>query len=550
MGNAGKETLSGRDVRGAFAAANAWLERHAESVNAINVFPVPDGDTGTNMSLTMRSTMAEAAKLPEEAIAGQVLEAMSRGALMGARGNSGVILSQLLRGLAAGCAGREALDASSVVQGLEQAAETAYKAVPKPVEGTILTVAREAAAGGRQALKKDTALVSVMEAVVSAARRSVEDTPKQLPVLAEAGVVDAGGQGLFILLEGLLRYFKGEKLEELSLFAGIGAIEQDWLAVTQRLHQQEPSRYGYCTEFLVRGEGLVMDAAHERMELLGDSVLVVGDERLLRLHVHTDDPGAALNYGTGLGTLVQVKVDNMAEQAERFLEAHNARAVAATEPVVIALVAVVAGQGLERVMLSIGVTAVVPGGPSMNPSAREILEAVEACPSDQVIVLPNDKNILMAAQQAAELSEKRVEVVPTRSVPQGLAAALALNPEQSIEENAAAMVDAVKHIRTIEVCRAVRDASVHGVKVREGDVIAIVDDELKLAADSPEEALVEALATLPLEGASLVTLYYGADTDGSAGGKAAWQIASRVPQLEVEVVYGGQPHYFYIASVE
>ncbi len=543
--------LSGPQLRDLFAAAAAWLEQHVEQVNAINVFPVPDGDTGTNMYLTMRSTLEEAQRCQEDSV-GAMLAAMSHGALMGARGNSGVILSQIIRGLARAADGAREMDGPGLVAGLEEGSQAAYKAVTKPAEGTILTVMRETAAAARKALaggRRD--IVGLLEVAVDAAKDSVARTPTLLPVLAEAGVVDAGGQGLFLLLQGMLKHLKGEPLEVAA--AGEERVGREWLAVTEQLHETEESLYGYCTEVLVGGHDLEPDAIRERMLGLGDSVLVVGDDSLVRVHVHTNDPGAALSHGTSVGSLLQVKVDNIRQQADRFLELHEARAAPGgvqAQPEAISSVAVAAGEGLAAVFRSMGCTRVVSGGPTMNPSTRDILEAVEACPADEVIVLPNDKNIIMAAQQAVDLTKKALKVVPTRSMPQGIAALLALNQDADLDSNVRAMDEAGRGVRTVEVCRAVRSTSLRGVKVAEGQIIAIVDDELKLAAKSAEEAVVRALEDLPGRDTSLITLYYGADTLQHDAEALADDLRERYSDHEVEVVFGGQPHYPYLVSVE
>lgn len=543
------DTLSGPQLREMFAAATAWLERHVEQVNAINVYPVPDGDTGTNMFLTMRSTLEEGQRCGEEGV-DAMLAAMSQGALMGARGNSGVILSQIIRGMARAADGAESMDAPGLVLGLEEASAAAYKAVTKPTEGTILTVIREVAQVARERLAAGRPqLVGLLEEAVDAAKESVARTPTLLPVLAEAGVVDAGGQGLYILLQGMLRHLKGEPLD-VAVAAAEGRVGQEWLTVTEQLHEVEESLYGYCTEVLIGGRELDPDAIRDRMLELGDSVLVVGDERMVRVHVHTDDPGAALSQGTAVGSLVQVKVDNIRQQADRFLEQHEERQVVEAPPEAISSVAVAAGEGLATVFRSVGCTKVVSGGPTMNPSTRDIVEAVKGCPSDDVVVLPNDKNIIMAAEQATELTDKRVRVVRTRSIPQGIAALLALNQEADLDDNARAMEEARQGVRTIEVCRAVRSTSLRGVRVKEGQIIAVVDDELTLAAESAQEAVSRTLEGLATAESSLITLYYGADSVEREAEALADELRERYPGHEVEVVFGGQPHYNYIVSLE
>ena len=539
-------SLSGAELRELFAAATAWLERNVLQVNAVNIFPVPDGDTGTNMYLTMRATMEEAERC-EDPAAGAVLAAMSHGALMGARGNSGVILSQIIGGLARGVDGATDVTPKGLAAGLEQASAAAYRAVTKPAEGTILTVIREVSEAVTAA-NGNGDLDSLLETAVSTAKSSVEKTPSLLPVLREAGVVDAGGLGLSVLLEGMLHHIRGEPIATTAEAAE--PVEQDWLASTGARHQTEGSLYGYCTELLIGGRELDLEEIRGRVMGLGDSVIVVGDPQLVRVHLHTDDPGAALSLGTGAGQLVQVKVDNIRKQAERFVEMHEEMRGDSAEAPPLSTVAVVAGEGMARVFRSVGCTRVVSGGPTMNPSTREIVDAVEACPADDVAVLPNDKNIILAAQQARKLTKKRLHVVGTRSMPQGIAALLAVSPGEDVKTVVGAMEDACGAVRTIEITRAVRRTSIGGVRVNEGDVIAIVDDQLQLAAPSAEEAVVGALESLPQADESLATLYYGAETTAAAAEELARNIRERFSSYEVEVVFGGQPNYDYIVSVE
>ncbi|HEY5638505.1 MAG TPA: DAK2 domain-containing protein [Dehalococcoidia bacterium] len=543
-------SLSGADVREMFRAASRWLEVNKEHVNAINVFPVPDGDTGTNMHLTMRSTMEEADRCQDLA-AGAVLAAMSHGALMGARGNSGVILSQIVRGLAKAVEGVAEIDPKALAAGFQQGSDTAYKAVTQPTEGTILTVIRDVASAAADNANGD--VDALMVAAVDAARDSVARTPELLPVLAEAGVVDAGGQGLFVLLEGMLRHLHGEATEG-EAAAADSDVEKEFLSLVEQHHQAEESPYGYCSEVLIEGKSLPVEDLRERVLAMGDSVLVVGDESLVRVHVHTDDPGGLLSLGTDAGSLVQVKVDNIRHQAERFVELHQEPGeLAASAPApqsLISSVAVAPGEGLADVFRDVGCSLVVSGGPTMNPSTRDILEAIESCPTDEVVVLPNDKNIIMAAKQAAEATAKHAVVVPSRSVPQGLSALLAVNPEEGLAENARAMEEALKAVRTIEITTAVRSTEIGGVPVEEGQTIAVVDDELKVASDSPEAALEAALDGLAGGSASLITLYYGAGATDEQAQEMAGRLRERYAGHDVEVVAGGQPHYTYIASLE
>jgi hypothetical protein len=545
------QSLNGPQLRDMFAAATAWLDRNKEAVNAINVFPVPDGDTGTNMYLTMRATMDEAQRC-EDQTAGGMLAAMSHGALMGARGNSGVILSQILRGVARALDGAEALDSQRLAAAFSEGSAAAYKAVTKPTEGTILTVIREVAEQASTSVNGSAPdLLTAMEAAVDTAAASVERTPTLLPILKEAGVVDAGAKGLYVLLEGMLKHLRGEEMAE--PVAESTAVGHSWLTDIEQRHAVEASPYGYCAEVLIEGSGLDVDAMRETILRLGDSVIVVGDEQMVRIHVHTDDPGAVLSNGTRAGQLAQVKIDNINRQAQRFVAMHQETDPASLMPVaaaVMSTVAVAPGEGLADVFHSTGCEQIVSGGPTMNPSTKDILDAIEACSSNEVVVLPNDKNIILAAEQAAGMTGKQVRVVKSRSVPQGLAALLAANPEEGVEENAAAMEEALGSVRTIEITLAARSTSIGGVKVEAGQVIAIVDDELKLSASTPEEAAVSALRDLVGVGTSLISLYYGADTTQAQAGALAEQLRAEFAGHDVEVVYGGQPHYLYIISLE
>jgi DAK2 domain fusion protein YloV len=537
---------NGRDLLEMFAAATSWLERNADAINSINVYPVPDGDTGTNMYLTMRATLEEAYHAKSDD-AGAVAQAMARGALMGARGNSGVILSQILSGIADRLSEKESFSGSDFAEALEAASEKAYKAVSQPVEGTILTVMREgAAAAKRKTRRMGSSLKSVLASTVEAAREAVSKTPSLLPVLREAGVVDAGGQGLYIMLEGALRYIRGDVGPPVALTAR--DPEASWLAATAALHENAESSYGYCTEFLVSGENLDSSAILEKMLTLGDSVLVVGDESLLRVHVHTHDPGAALSYGIDLGSVTTVKVDNIRTQAEEFMT--RPRPEGEGPAARVSTVAVVAGLGLEQALRSLGVTATVRGGQTMNPSTEEILAAVEVCPSPEVIILPNNKNVVMSARQAAEHSTKRVEVVPTTSVPQGVAALLALNAEAGLEEIASAMEEARQTVRTAEVTRAVRPTLLGSLRVRRGQAIALIDGQLKVAEESLRGAVRASLGHMITPASGPITLYYGADTSREEAQALADDLAREYPSLEIELVAGGQPHYHYIVSVE
>ncbi len=538
-------SLDGRTLLAMFTAAAAWLERHIEPINAINVFPVPDGDTGTNMHLTMRAAIEAASRRPADH-AGEVARAMADGALRGARGNSGVILSQIIRGLADGLSGKGRVDGRDLARALEQAAWAAYRSVSEPVEGTILTVARAAAAAAQTAAAEDEGAVAALAGSVRAAKEAVADTPRLLPVLAEAGVVDAGGEGLHIVLEGALRYLRGEDVEAAPVHE-LGAIRAGWRPAVEATHGRA-KEFGYCTEFMLISAAADADRLRAGLAELGDSIIVVHDGELTRAHVHTDDPGRALSLATAWGRLRDVKVDDMEAQHETALRARQP--AAAPTPPAISVVAVAAGEGMSNVLRGVGAAVVVSGGQTMNPSAQELLDGLRAAGSRATIILPNNVNVAMAARQAAELAGAPVRVVPTRSVPQGVAALLAFDAERSLDANATAMRDAAEAVRCAEITRAVRDVSIRNVTVRAGQPIVIIDHVLSAAADSFEEAAMRALQLMAADEAALATIYFGAAADERSAQGLAERVRGAYPHLEVEVVRGDQPHYPYIVSLE
>jgi DAK2 domain fusion protein YloV len=543
--------LAGAQLRGLFDAASAWLDRNAPAINAINVFPVPDGDTGSNMAATLRDTLSAISS--GERSAGEFTAALARNALMSARGNSGVILSQILRGFAAATAGMEQVDGRGMSQALLEGSRTAYAALEHPVEGTILTVSRAAAEAAETVRASDPR--AVLEAALAGARNALAKTPELLPELKRAGVVDSGGYGLVVMLEGAVRFLRGEA--EPAETHAIEAPTERWLQEAAADHGAD-SPYGYCTEFVADCAGADVVATRERVERLGDSVLVVGDDAVVRVHVHTDDPGAAISFGTSLGPLVRVKVENMQAQHERFAGAARAahapgEAAADAEPqktLAIAVIAVASGDGFAQVMRSIGATAIVSGGQTMNPNVEALLRAVEAAPAPDVLVLPNNRNVVLSAEQAARLANKRVQVVKTVSMPQGIGALLAFDADTDIDVNADVMARAAASVRTIEVTRAARATLLEGAEVPEGRPIALIDDRLELAAATAAEALLDAVERVAPQPGAAVTLYYGSDTTAEAAEAAARRLAERFPESEVQVLDGGQPFYDFIAAVE
>ncbi len=530
-----RDFYNGPELRDMFAAATVWLEKNAREIDLLNVFPVPDGDTGTNMVLTMRAAMEEASRCPERSAAA-VLQAMAWGALMGARGNSGVILAQIVRGLAQGLDGKESIDGHDFAAALANSSALAYKAVSQPVEGTILTVVREAAASVQPSSSSDASdLCSILGVLVAEARASVARTPSLLPVLRQAGVVDAGGQGLCVLLEGALRHLRGEE--------AVTTAPQPTAAVSQK-QAGEPS-YGYCTEFLIQGSELNIEQIRNRLCELGESVLVIGDESMVRAHLHTLDPGMAISYATSLGVLRQVKVDNMEEQHREFI----AQRAALEYVPLVSIVAVVSGEGLSQVFTSLG-AAIVPGGETMNPSVQELLQAVDSAPADKVIILPNNPDILPAVAQVKSLAGKEVAVVPSESIPQGIAALLAFNPEIDLGPNLEAMQRALSVVRTGELTTAVRSMKWDKLEVHQGHAIAFLDGDLVAAGDTMPAALQGLLGRMGVGRNELITVYYGADAPDAEVEEIAQFISRKYPQLGLEIVAGGQPHYNYIISVE
>jgi len=540
------DSITGQDLREMFAAATAWLEKSVADIDALNVFPVPDGDTGTNMLLTMRSTIEEAYHASDSSASG-VAQAMAKGALVGARGNSGVILSQILNGLAQGLAEKESFTGNDLAEALLQASTVAYKGISNPVEGTILTVIREAASAAQahaSAVSDD--VVLVMEATVSAAKESVANTPSLLPVLMEAGVVDAGGQGLYTILEGALHYLKGE-VEQLKLRRPwMVASSIPLIAKVPQMVGADEVPYGYCTEFLLEGEKLDPDRIRRRLEDKGESLIVVGDDSTVRVHIHTLDPGNVVHYVTSLGTLHQVSMRNMDEQHKDYLEMQKERMPALD----IAIVAVVAGDGLSNVFTSLGAAAIVPGGQTMNPSTKDLLQAADLVASEKVIILPNNKNIVLTANQVQSLTTKTIEMVPTKTIPQGVAALLAFDYEADLETNARNMNSAKSSVKSIEVTRAIRSTRLGGLDIKKKQAIGFLDGDLVSVGDKTDAVLSEVLARANLNAAEVITIYYGADTKPDDAEQVGVAIRQEHPQLQVEVVQGGQPHYNYIVSIE
>ena len=546
--------LTGAELRQAFRLAFDRLEESRDVVNALNVFPVPDGDTGTNMSLTLRSGI-ERCPDADDVPASDVAHELAQGAFFGARGNSGVILSQFLKGFSDALQDRATCNASDLAQALDRARDAAYGAVGSPREGTMLTVIRRAAEAAGEVADGAHA-PDLLATAFSASCTALKNTPEQLPVLKEAGVVDSGGLGVVIIVGGALEALSPSHYEAASREAQLGSIIDSSMASLGEsgqaqeqgfVHSSLEEAWGYCTEFIISGSGLSLDSVRRYCEEMGRSTVVVGDSQNVRVHVHMEDPGMAISYGVSLGSVSSVKIENMDQQNVQWAAGHSAPAPSAGAPLTV--VAVAAGRGLAELFMESGCGHVIEGGQTMNPSVQQIMQGVEHAGAEETIFLPNNKNIVLTAQQVAA-NDPTVHVVPTRSVPQGVAAMLAYNPLSTLEENLAAMESTLPEVTTIEITQAVRDSSVDGVPVRLGDFIALLDDNLVLTAESAEQALQRAIAMAGVESGSILTIYRGADVEEVSADAVAATLEDETPGLQVDHVYGGQPHYHYLASIE
>jgi len=550
-------TCNGQQFCKLVGASLAWLQKNQQHVNSLNVFPVPDGDTGTNMLLTMRSAYSRV-RGDKDTHVGRVAREVSQGALMGARGNSGVILSQIWRGLANGLEGKESFTADDLAKALKLASDTAYSGVMKPVEGTLLTVIRESAQETADAARKSKDLRFVLERTLERSQQSLERTPELLPVLKQAGVVDAGGQGLVYLFEGMLRYVRGESVgpsdqpEKAAQSAGNNGPAQAKVAPKEGLENP------YDVQFILQGKKLNLLEVREKIDAMGDSTVVVGDESVIKVHVHVKDPGVPISYGISLGQIADVVVENMQMQMEEII--HEGAALAAVPPLLepevqiepgqVAVVTVVPGAGLARVFRSMGVAGIINGGQTNNPSTEEIFQALQAVPTDKVIILPNNKNIILAAESARDLSPKQVVVIPTRTIPQGISALIAYQRENNLEEMVANMLAAANDVASGEITTATRTVTLDGVEVNQGNIIALANGHLCAAGENWEAVLPALLNAMNAGECELISIFYGADVSASQAQSFASQIEALYPNVEIELVEGGQAHYHFILGAE
>ncbi|MBL8099077.1 MAG: DAK2 domain-containing protein [Anaerolineales bacterium] len=541
-----KKKIDGLALKRLIDAGLTWLRTNKENVNALNVFPVPDGDTGTNMTLTLQAAWNEIKDLGTRNI-GEMAAAVSKGALMGARGNSGVITSQILRGISRGLHDKQILDVDSMISAFGEARDTAYKGVVKPVEGTILTVIKEIAVATEAVRGSAKDAIEVLEVAVKAADEAVKKTPDLLPVLKQAGVVDSGGKGLFFILEGMLRHVYGESLDAptiqiqpMSAMNLEGALEE----------VEEGQDYEVVVDFVPNGE-LDLQSFYGKLEEMGTSIQVGEGEGMYRMHIHVplENRYVPIDYIMGIGTITKVAMENLLAQMDDIQKSAQIK-FNPVEPGNIAVVVVSPGQGLSKIFASLGVANVVSGGQSMNPSTQDILASFENLPTDKVIILPNNKNIILAANQAKEVTVKNVHVIPTRTVPQGLAAMLALQPDGELDSVAEKMTKAFSSVKTGEITIATRTVEIDGVSVKDGQVIALLDGKLTLAAESVEQGVMDLLEKANASEAEIVSMFYGEEMTHAEANRIADVIREKYPSLEVELQEGGQPHYQFIISIE
>ncbi|MED4555502.1 DAK2 domain-containing protein [Lysinibacillus capsici] len=530
------------------------LYQNANYVDSLNVFPVPDGDTGTNMNLSMTSGAKETEHAASEHI-GKTAQALSKGLLMGARGNSGVILSQLFRGFGKFIEKESTIDAKGFAGAFQAGVDTAYKAVMKPVEGTILTVAREAAKKGVEVAETENDIIAVMEAFTAEAKASLDRTPDLLPVLKEVGVVDSGGQGLLFVYEGFLASLKGEALPEKNDATLDDLINAEHHRAQDFMNTAD-IEFGYCTEIMVRleegKEPFNEEQFRNELNPLGDSLLVISDEEIAKVHIHSEQPGSVLSIGQKYGSLIKIKVDNMREQHSAIVgEEHKAPTPAKkVEKHPYAIVTIAMGEGVAELLRSIGASYVIEGGQTMNPSTEDIVKAVQEIGAEKVLILPNNKNIVMAAEQAVELLEIDAAVVPTKTIPQGMAAILAFNPEAAVDVNKKTMSEAFTNVKTGQVTYAVRDTSIDGVEIHKDDFMALAEGKIVLSTPALKDAAEKVIKDLVNEDAEIVTVIYGEDTTEQAASELVAFIEESYPDVEVELFDGKQGLYPYIISVE
>jgi len=539
------DTINGNMLLDMFRQASATLKANKDHVNDLNVFPVPDGDTGTNMSMTFESAVNEMNKLDDISIL-NVTESSSNGSLMGARGNSGVILSQILRGFHKGCYDKTSLSTEDFSEALVYAADTAYKAVMKPVEGTILTVIKAAADSSSEVATETLYFDEFLKEVIEDADKALSNTPELLPVLKQAGVVDAGGQGLIYILKGFYGAIVGEKAKEIET-----EFKQKLSKELSPVSETDEIEFGYCTEFIVKGENLSDSQLKKEISGFGDCMLVVGSEEMLKVHIHTNEPGSVMQKALSLGELIDIKVDNMRYQHnERQYEKDVPPAEAETPLKPYGIMSVAMGEGITEIFNDLNVDKIIEGGQTMNPSTEELLSTIDEINADEIIILPNNSNIILAAQQAQKISERKISIVPTKTIPQGITAMLSFNPESGIDENILHMTDSMKEVKTIQVTYSVRDSFFNDIEIKKGDILGIFNGDIVSVGENINAVALEVLEKAMAEDDEIITVYYGDSIEKDIAKDLLENIESKNDDVDVEIYQGKQPVYHYIISVE
>ena len=542
------QKINGHDFYNMVVNASNRLLEESDFVNALNVFPVPDGDTGTNMSMTFKAAVKEIENLNSESI-GETSKKLAKGALMGARGNSGVILSQILRGISKGLEGKTEVDGRDLAVAFEEGSKAAYKAVMRPTEGTILSVIRAAAESVTNV--EESNVIAVMETVVTNAKIMLDKTPDLLPALKKAKVVDSGGMGLYIILQGMLDALKNDIKAEIKDVA-VKSAGATGAASTEDID----IKFGYCTEFIV-GDASKAKEFQDKIENLGDSMIVVGYEDVIKVHIHTNDPGKVLSNAVQYGELSKIKIDNMREEHREVLALKNEETasdiqeeVAPAESKKYAFISVAMGDGITRVLKDLGVDYVIEGGQTMNPSTQDMMECISKLNADHIFILPNNKNIIMAAEQAAEISDKDIRVIPTKSIPQGITAITMFNYEADVDANEETLKEALEMVKTGSVTYAVRDTEMDGIEIKEGNMLGLVESKIKAVGEDYFEVAKEILESMIDEDSELITIFYGKDVDESKMEEFIAELEDKYDDFDVQCYKGDQPLYYFIMSVE
>lgn len=537
--------IEGKMLRDMFVSGANNLQNHKDLVDKLNVFPVPDGDTGTNMSLTISYAMKELAKVENDSIT-DIGKSLSKGSLMGARGNSGVILSQIIRGFSKSIEGKEQISTEDLAKALKNGSDTAYKAVIKPIEGTILTVVRESGEYAIKASKKEKDLLKFLEMVIAEANESLERTPELLKNLKEAGVVDSGGKGLVLIYEGMYEALKGNPIKAKDLNdSKVQEVKQAGTSINT-----EDIKFCYCTEFILESNSISDTEIRDMMLKYGDSLAVVGDEGIIKVHIHTNDPGLVLQDALKHGQLVTIKIENMKLQHENTLVDDADEIAQSVEEKEYGFIATSMGEGLAKIFKDFGVDYIIEGGQTMNPSTEDFMNAIDSINAKNIFIFPNNSNIIMAANQAKELSDKNIVVIPTKNTPQGFTALVNFNADVSVEENEQALMESLTMVKSGQVTFAVRDTVMNDVEVKEGNIIGIAESKMMDAGESVDEITTSLVEKLVDEDSAIVTLFYGEDVTEEDANNLRDELEEKFEDLDIELYYGGQPLYYYLISVE